>query len=489
LVFGIGILILTPPFEVPDEPQHFFRAFQLSEGRFRDFVVLAPDEKDGMRSMRYGTLLPKSLSALVDSSDVANVRFKRYSKVQTSKLWTSLTTKLNANDREYLPVPDYPPAAYIPQVVGIWIGRLLRLSPLFLFYFARLTALCVWVALTFTAIRMTPVLKWGCFLLALMPMVLFLAGSTSSDSIILGVSLLLSATLFRWAYDSSKDRIGAWDLAGLFAMAFVIALSKAIYLSLLFLYFLAPPSKFSSKKMYYGGIAVVLALSAGVYFVWTQLPSSITPEAAPPASAAAPQPAQPVPAQPPSPAPPKAQLSRYGVDESPYVGISPEKQKEFILSHPARFARVLVNTLSISGSFYLNSFIGYLGWLDTPLPTWLIYTYATALIVACLLSSDRVNWTQRTLAGAVFGLTALASLTYLYLGWTNVGRASIEGLQGRHLIPVAPALLLLFSANSRPPVRNLVSIILIGLAILTNSIAAYALLERFYLPAIPSAIP
>jgi len=85
-IFGVAILILTPPFQVPDEPQHFFRAFQLSEGRFRDLVVLAPDEKDGMRSGRYGTMLPKSLSALVDSSDVANIRFRPQSKVKISKL-------------------------------------------------------------------------------------------------------------------------------------------------------------------------------------------------------------------------------------------------------------------------------------------------------------------------------------------------------------------------------------------------------------------
>jgi len=488
-IFGVAILILTPPFQVPDEPQHFFRAFQLSEGRFRDLVVLAPDEKDGMRSGRYGTMLPKSLSALVDSSDVANIRFRPQSKVKISKLWANLTTTLNPKDREYLPVPDYPPAAYIPQVIGIWIGRILRLSPLLMFYLARLAALCVWLALTFTAIRTTPVLKWGCFVLALMPMALFLAGSSSSDSIILGVSFLLSATLFRWAYDSSKDRISTWDLAALLAMAFVIALSKAIYLSLLLLYFLVPLSKFSSRKMYYGGIAVVLAFSVGVYFGWTQWPRSMMLDgAASRAPAAQPQTSQPAANESPEADPPKAQLSRYGVDESPYSGISPEKQKQFIMSHPITLARVLVNTVSISSSFYLNSFIGYLGWLDTPLPSWLIYTYAITLIVACLLSPDKVNWKQRTVAGAVFALTALASLLYLYIGWTNVGRASIEGLQGRHLIPVAPALLLVFSAKSGPALRNVVAIILIALVVLTNSIAAYVLIERFYLPSVPSVL-
>src|SRR4051812_35126073 len=33
LIFGICFILLTPPFQVPDEFSHFFRAWQISEGR------------------------------------------------------------------------------------------------------------------------------------------------------------------------------------------------------------------------------------------------------------------------------------------------------------------------------------------------------------------------------------------------------------------------------------------------------------------------
>src|SRR5439155_19236878 len=99
------------PLQVPGAPQRCLRAVRVSDGRFRDLVVLAPDEKDGMRSGRYGTMLPKSLSALVDSSDVANIRSTPQGKVKISQLWANLTTTLNPKDREYLPVHDYPPSA------------------------------------------------------------------------------------------------------------------------------------------------------------------------------------------------------------------------------------------------------------------------------------------------------------------------------------------------------------------------------------------
>src|ERR1043165_2935158 len=35
LVFGLAFLVVTPPFQIPDEPNHFFRCFQISEGHVR----------------------------------------------------------------------------------------------------------------------------------------------------------------------------------------------------------------------------------------------------------------------------------------------------------------------------------------------------------------------------------------------------------------------------------------------------------------------
>ena len=455
---GLAILVITPPFEVPDEPQHFFRAFQFSEGR-REAVVLDTEDKfAGISSTQTATMLPKSLSALVDASDLANVRFKPDNKIDLSKIRASVTTPLNPSEREYLPIPTYPPAAYVPQVVGIWIGRLLGLSPLFLFYSARLCALCAWLALTFFAIRATPILKWAYFLLALMPMTLFMVGSNSSDSIILGVSFLMSATLFRWAYDSTKGRITMADLGALLAMAVVIALSKAIYLSLLFLYFLVPQKKFASRKIHYLALAAIIAVSIGAYFGWTVLDVPVTLHG------------------------PTVQLARYGVDRAPVPNVSPIKQLEFIRLHTVEFAAVLANTFAVFGLYYLYSFVGFFGWLDTPLPGALVFMYAVALTGACFISSDIVNWKQRTLGFSVFAVTTLVSLVYFYLGWNSVGMDRIGGFQGRYLIPLAPALLLVFSRTSRSEIRNLFSMLLIAFVLLSNSIAAYALVDRFYIP-------
>ena len=52
----VPLVILTPPVQVPDEPQHFYRAYQLSELRLGGIV------RDGGA----GAMLPSSLIELTD---------------------------------------------------------------------------------------------------------------------------------------------------------------------------------------------------------------------------------------------------------------------------------------------------------------------------------------------------------------------------------------------------------------------------------------
>lgn len=61
--FGVIFLVVTPPFQVSDEPNHFFRAYQASEGEF--LLQKMGDVTGG--------LVPKSLLRTADSmsGDVA----------------------------------------------------------------------------------------------------------------------------------------------------------------------------------------------------------------------------------------------------------------------------------------------------------------------------------------------------------------------------------------------------------------------------------
>jgi hypothetical protein len=57
LLGALPLVVLTPPFQVPDESQHFLRAYQLSERRIRPIV------QDGETK----AMLPSSLIELIES--------------------------------------------------------------------------------------------------------------------------------------------------------------------------------------------------------------------------------------------------------------------------------------------------------------------------------------------------------------------------------------------------------------------------------------
>ncbi|MCK6693665.1 MAG: DUF2142 domain-containing protein, partial [Thermoanaerobaculia bacterium] len=55
LFFGAILVFITPPFQSPDEYNHFFRAFQVSKGRFYP---------ETLHHNRLGGYLPASLDSL-----------------------------------------------------------------------------------------------------------------------------------------------------------------------------------------------------------------------------------------------------------------------------------------------------------------------------------------------------------------------------------------------------------------------------------------
>ena len=461
-ILGMLCVFLTPPFQVPDETRHFYRAFQVSELRVLDIVALHGVPTNFHR----GALVPKSLIAFVDSSDVVTTRFKPSRKVTPSKVLASLRTPLDPGQREYVPVTPYPPAGYLPQAAGIAVGRLLAGSPLVLFYFGRLFALAAWLALVFLAVKTTPILKWTYVLLALMPMTLSLAASHSVDGVVIGASFLSSALLLAWAYDPAKEHIGLTDVLRFLGLALTLALSKPLYLSSLGLLLLVPRDKFPSTTRYVLTIAAIVGsclLACGLWWVasqWLTIPG------------------------------PAIDLGRHAADMSDLTDVSPQKQLAYLLSSPLAALDVLTATIPAFYAFYLASFVGVLGWLDTYLPRVVPWTYLAALIAVSLLGSPtRVRFPAKCLAVTIFALTGLASLFVLYAFWSSVGMKVVIGYQGRYLIPVAPLLFVAFHSRTlRWRTPKVVAVAVVGLVVATALVAGHRVARRFYVVDRPSYV-
>jgi uncharacterized membrane protein len=104
-----------------------------------------------------------------------------------------------------------------------------------------------------------------------------------------------------------------------------------------------------------------------------------------------------------------------------------------------------------NGGFYLASFVGVLGWLDAPFRHGyynLSLVMFSALFLATVVFAGVQNPARpadRASALAAFAASVGMVFASLYLTWTPVGNAIVEGVQGRYFLPLAPILALALS--------------------------------------------
>jgi len=153
LVGAVAMVILTPPFQVPDEGQHFLHAYHLSELQVRSVV------RDGA----VGAMLLSSLIELIEEflGTRANhtPELRPITAQPLRRTWLALDRPLDPDRREFLvfPLAMYPPPPYLPQPVATAAGRWLGAGPLALLYLGRLANALVAVAVFAWAVRLMPV--------------------------------------------------------------------------------------------------------------------------------------------------------------------------------------------------------------------------------------------------------------------------------------------------------------------------------------------
>ncbi|EKQ52699.1 MAG: putative membrane protein [Methanobacterium sp. Maddingley MBC34] len=388
LIFGIGFLLATPHFQVPDEPEHLLKSVHLSEGQ----------------------IIPEK-----------------------SKVFAAF----------------YPPIPYIASASVMFIGNLFNFSPRDLIYPGRFVNLILYALIVYLAIRLTPVHKWVFTLLALMPMTLYEAASLSADSFTIAISFLLIAIFFKLAFDDTKKEVNMNDILILFVLGLMIALSKQIYIVLLLLFFSIPLYKFENRKKMFliiGSVSLPLIL---IIEGWSFLV------------------------------------------QGAYVPISDQvsvhSQIFFILSNPIAFLQVFSNTISHNFNYYLVSFVGTFGWidthLDTPLPNILVYIYMIVLILGSLIDNNEfnVNLKQKLVSLVTLSLTFISIFVLEYIAWTTVGNNIIEGVYGRYFIPIAPLFFLLFYNKKFKFDNNRLSIVIICFIVFILLISLFMIIKRFYI--------
>jgi uncharacterized membrane protein len=436
--FGLIMAVIVPPFQTPDELAHYYRTYDIA-----DLKWIPQKTALGM-----GDELPQSLYRIAEEL-TGVIPFHPQQKISAHKIIAYLSIPLNETVKTFIPFPTTAlasPVVYIPQALGIAIGKALNLSPLIFLYLGRVFNLITWITLVFFAIRIIPIGKWLFFLLALLPMSVFLAASLSADTITNGLSFLLIACILKEALMDRGSPLHPSNLIAISILLAMISLTKQAYFLTPFLFLLIPVGRLKNATRYltiFVGLVSVFFFIGSIWFV---------------------------------------EVSKIYV---PYRdGVSPGNQLHYIFDHPLTYFITIINTL-IAHGFYIRSFVGNLGWLDTPLPLGIYLSYPFLLLAASMYDTPNrpsLVIMQRAWLLLIFVFGSLSVFTMLYLSWESVGSESIPGVQGRYFSPLAPLFFLIFQRgfehNSAYRWRNKLFAVY---AIFCLTCSLYVLIMRYYI--------
>ena len=119
LVFGLSLVFITPPLQIPDEHDHLNRAYQLAE--FNIF--------------QFDSTVPASLIKLFDT--FGRLNFNPLEKTNINEILSQREVELNPQARSAILARGFI-FPYFPQALGMLIGKTFNCSPVILLYTGRI---------------------------------------------------------------------------------------------------------------------------------------------------------------------------------------------------------------------------------------------------------------------------------------------------------------------------------------------------------------
>lgn len=398
--------------QVPDEFNHFYKAYKISQG---EFLPIKQDQ-------RLGGTIPWSVREFL----------RHYHKVATNIKYTTSEGEINASfdikfsdrDSVFLDFPNtavYSAVSYAPQALALYITKQFEgVSVARMYYNGRYLTVLFWLIGMFFVIKIIPYGKWLMTLLILLPMNLYEANSFSADTMTNIIALLFIAYTLK--VSQQEEKVSYKNITILLVMIILLALAKVVYVGLVILLLVIPPKQF--KNMYLYASSMVL-LFLGAYVATSSWSATI--------------------------------LEYY----TPFLDYNPKFrsgiclsncahyyiQKQLMLDHFWYFPNVVYRTILDHPQTYLSSYIGGFGSMDLYLSrTVTDLAYVAIMIVALVEKNEKVTpWLFKPLF-IIAALVAFALLSLSqHLTWDCVGEGVVDLIQGRYLIPLMPLLFLVFS--------------------------------------------
>lgn len=389
------------PTQSPDENQHIARAWLLAQGHWQlqaPAGLMSGGEVDAnFHTWIFGMLRgwAGELELRTPPERIAQLREMRWR---------------DDDKREFIQIPGtgyYLPVIYAPQALGLKVGHALGWTIEGSYRLARLLAQMSTAALLVAACLIArpwrpPALALG---LLVLPMSLFQFAAPTIDGITTGLALV--ALALAWRHTVSGERMSAGSIAALALTLGLLVTTRLHALPMLLLPLLLA-WRCRQPSLALLGVAL-LALTAA----WT------------------------------------AWAGAHTVDTRIVREISSGAVARHYLAAPWEFAAVLGRTLAAAPwrEFMGNSFIGILGWLDTPmsaraygaLGTGLLALAAAPLAAAPFVMARGPELALRLACAGMALVSAIIVFAALLATWTPHPAQIIHGMQGRYML--LPALL------------------------------------------------
>ena len=393
LAWGVAQVFIVPPLQVPDEGDHWFRAWALTEGQ------LTADPQGSLE-------LPGAFAATVDlyTSLVSDNRplppfldgqpgFTSYEDLFDGP---GSTGSISVVSR----VASYGPVGYLPQAAGIGVGRLLGTSVLASFYMARLANLFVAVVLLFFAVRLAPFGKQLVVLLALLPMTMFELASVACDALTISGAIFFTSLLL-WA--TTRPTLRNSHVALVITAAALLLNVKPGYEALVLLVLLLRPAQLGGRARYLAFVASNVLVVTGVFVIGFLLTGT---------------------------------ADRAGTDAGATDKLI------VVLQRPVEFLGILWSSLQDGLLTWTLESIGILGWFTVALPPALYLFVLVAGFGLFVGMEEQVTlqvWQRVVLAAtSVTVFVTMAVALFVFLPNNDLALS----FQGRYLAPVWLALLL-----------------------------------------------
>ncbi len=301
---------------------------------------------------------------------------------------------------------------YLPNVLGMVLGRLLMLGAYPMFFLSKIISFAAYVSVCYLAIKRTPILKTAFAFTAALPTCLYHAVGITYDTVTVSATLLMCAYIFLW-WD--RDLTGKEVVALGISAAFVAGCKGGYFLPLLLLALLVPWKRFrlSRKK----AAVLLCALFAGGVVFLLQYGEVLT--------AAMHTNVEALDAE-----------TRYGAG--------------YVFAYPLEFVKLMVRTIVIRGDAYIGHMLGdRTAWTREHVEWMVILPFLVLLLLAGIRKEGEPDLADRRRRVGAFLLLCVEfiGIHIILMSDTQVTSDYIYGVQGRYFMALIPVAALCFREN------------------------------------------